>query len=57
MTTFMTFIEFYQMTTLSQKVINFVVQFCRIVTKILEKHIFRTNRQFVNDFEVKEAKT
>jgi hypothetical protein len=57
MTMFMTFIELYRMTTLSQRVINFVAQFCRIVTKILEEHISRTTRQFVNDFEVKKAKT
>jgi hypothetical protein len=56
MTTFMTFIEFYRITTLSQKVINLIAQFCRIVTKILEEHISRTTRQFVNDFEVKKTK-
>jgi hypothetical protein len=56
-TTFMTFIKFYRMTILSQKVINFVAQFCRIMTKILKEHISRTARQFVNDFEVKKAKT
>jgi len=41
---------------LSQDIINFVVQFVKIIIKIL-KNLLKICRSFLNDIEVKKSKT
>ena len=56
-TTFMTSLELLRQITLSQRTINFVTQFVRVVIKILKDHISTKCRFFVNDIKVKKSYT
>ena len=52
MTAFMISLKLLRITTLLQEVMNSVIQFVCIVTKILENHIKRYTDAFLNDIRV-----
>ena len=56
LTTFMIFLKLLRFTRLSQKAINFVTQFVRIVIKILKNHFEIRCKSFLNDIDVKKFK-
>ncbi len=56
MIAFMTSFNLMKMTTIFMKAINFVIQFDRIVNKIIVDHVFHHTLSFVNDIEIKESK-
>ena len=57
MTAFMTPLGLMRMTTLSQGIINSVLQFVRIVTEILAAHPQDRAKQFLDDLGIKKPKT
>ncbi len=57
MTIFMISLDLMRMTTILMKAINFVIQFVRMINKIIVDHVFHHALSFVNDIEVKESKT
>jgi hypothetical protein len=57
MTIFMISLDLMKMTTIFMKTINFVIQFVRIINKIIVDHIFHHALSFVNDIELKKLKT
>lgn len=58
LTTFIILIKFLRITIFSIKIINFVIQLVRIMTKILINHIrSEKTRSFLNDKAVKDSKT
>jgi predicted RNA methylase len=56
MIAFMTLFDLMRMTTIFMKAINFVIQFIRIVNKIIVDHVFHHALSFVNDIEMKKSK-
>ncbi len=56
MIAFMTSFNLMRMTTILMKAINSVIQFVRIVNKIIVDHVFHHALSFVNDIEMKESK-
>ena len=53
LTAFQTSVKLIRMTTFSQKTINSIAQFMRIITRILMDHIPRITFFFMNDIGVK----
>jgi hypothetical protein len=56
MIAFMTSFNLMKMTTIFMKTINFVIQFVRIVNKIIVDHVFHHALSFVNDIKMKKSK-
>jgi hypothetical protein len=56
MIVFMTSFDLIRMTTIFMKTINSVIQFVRIVNKIIVDHVFHHALSFVNDIEMKKSK-
>ncbi len=56
MIAFMTSFDLMRMTTIFMKAINSVIQFVRVVNKIIADHVFHHALSFVNDIEMKESK-
>ncbi len=52
----MTSFNLMKMTTIFIKTINFVIQFVRVVNKIIVNHVFHHTFSFVNDIKIKELK-
>ncbi len=57
MIAFMISLDLIRMTTIFMKAINFVIQFVRVINKIIVDHVLHHALSFVNDIEVKESKT
>ncbi len=56
MIAFMTSFDLMRMTTIFMKTINFVIQFVRIVNKIIADHVFYHAFSFVNNIKIKKSK-
>ena len=56
MTNFQISMNLFRMTILSQNVINFVVQFMKIIIRILMNHVSHAIMFFLNDMKVKKSK-
>jgi hypothetical protein len=57
MIVFMTSFDLMKMTTIFMKTINFVIQFVRMINKIIVDHVFYHALSFVNDIKIKKSKT
>jgi hypothetical protein len=57
MIVFMISLDLMRMTTIFMRAINFVIQFVRMINKIIVDHVFHHALSFVDDIEIKESKT
>ncbi len=57
MTIFMISLDLMKMTMIFMKIINFVIQFVRMINKIIVDHVFHHALSFVNDIKIKRSKT
>jgi len=57
MTVFIMLFDLFKQTIILQKVTNLIIQFVRIVTKILKKYIPHVYLLFINDISIKGSKT
>ncbi len=56
MIVFMTSFDLMRIITIFMKIINFVIQFVRIINKIIVDHVFHHAFSFVNDIKMKKSK-
>ncbi len=54
---FMISLDLMRMTTIFMKAINFMIQFVRIINKIIVDHVFHHALSFVDDIKIKKSKT
>jgi hypothetical protein len=54
---FMISLDLIKMTTIFMKTINFVIQFVRMINKIIVDHVFHHALSFINDIKVRKSKT